>query len=155
MFLYVFAGDRRFATHVDATRRVDPGGTLRNTTVCQTYVVEVRALRYAMACVSERRATKLLMRAYQNHALSTANVSIGGTVETTARRVLKSKVEPKLSCDARGLEGVFEERVPRLGLALGSPGAWRPSGVGARRRRAELLTNSCKAPPCSLHASFL
>ena len=100
----VSSDGQRFATHVDATRRVDPGGTLRNTTVCQTYVVEVRALWYAMACVSARRATKLLMRAYQNHALSTANVSIGGTVETTARRVLKSKVEPKLSCDARDLE---------------------------------------------------
>ena len=100
------------------------GGTLRNTTVCQTYVVEVRALWYAMACVSARRATKLLMRAYQNHALSTANVSIGGTVETTARRVLKSKVEPKLSCDARDLEKI-EERVPRLGLSLGA-------GLGGR-----------------------
>ena len=129
------------------------GGALRNTAVCQTYVVDVRALWYAMACVPARRATKLLMRTYQNHTMSTANVSIGGTVETTARRVLKSKVEPKLSCDARDLEKI-EERVPRLGLSLGGPRAWRPNGVGARRRRAELLTNSCKAPPCSLHASI-
>ena len=94
------------------------GGTLRNTAVCQTYVVDVRALWYAMACVPARRATKLLMRTYQNHTLSTANVSIGGTVETTARRVLKSKGEPKLSCGAHDLQGVFEERVPRVGLLL-------------------------------------
>ena len=122
MFLYVFAGDQRFATHVDATRRVDPGGTLRNTTACQTYVVEVRALWYAMACVSARRATKLLMRAYQNHALSTANVSIGGTVETTAGRVLKSKVEPKLSCDARDLENKLRSAFPVSAFPWEAPG---------------------------------